>query len=34
MSEYGYKITDLANSCRNVEYTLWLEHTEHYKRGN
>ncbi|MBN6062870.1 lipase family protein [Aggregatibacter actinomycetemcomitans] len=34
MSEYGYKITDLANSCRNVEYTLWLEHIENYNYIN
>ncbi len=34
MSGVGYKITGLANSCRSVEYTLWLEHTENYKKGN
>ncbi|WP_179108997.1 hypothetical protein [Rodentibacter caecimuris] len=34
MSGVGYKITDLANSCRNVEYTLWLKHTENYNYIN
>ncbi|MCQ9122399.1 hypothetical protein BKG95_07390 [Rodentibacter pneumotropicus] len=34
MSGYGYKVTDLVNSCRDVEYTLWLEHTENYNYIN
>ncbi|MBN6069438.1 lipase family protein [Aggregatibacter actinomycetemcomitans] len=34
MSKHGYKITDLVNSCRNVEYTLWLEHLENYNYIN